>query len=77
MIFEALLVASAIMAVVAVELKDLLHSVIVLGGASTILAAIYYMLSAPDIAITQAAVIAGVATAVFVITIKKTERFEK
>ena len=60
----------------AIELRDLLYAVIVLGGASVTLAVIFYMLQAPDIAITQAAVGAGIATILFVVTVSKTKRGE-
>jgi len=62
--------------VIAIQLKDLLYSVIMLGGASITLAVIFYMLQAPDIAITQAAVGAGVSTILFVIAISRTRREE-
>lgn len=61
---------------IAIELKDLLFSVIVLGGASIVLAVLFYMLQAPDIAITQAAVGAGVSTVLYVIAISRTRREE-
>jgi len=72
-----LLVLMFALYLVAVELKDLLHSVIVLGGASVLLAVIFYMLQAPDVAITQAAVGAGVTTVLFVIAISRTRREER
>ena len=61
---------------VAIELRDLLYAVILLGGASVTLAVIFYMLQAPDIATTQAAVGAGIATILFVVTVSKTKREE-
>ena len=61
---------------VAIELKDLLYSVILLGGSSITLAVVFLMLQAPDIAITQAAVGAGVSTLLFVIAVSKTRREE-
>lgn len=64
------------MCLIAVELKDLLYAVVVLAGASVVLAVIFYMLQAPDIAITQAAVGAGVATVLYVIAISRTRRQE-
>lgn len=60
----------------AIELKDLLYAVISLAGAGVVLAVIFYMLRAPDIAITQAAVGAGVATALYVVAISRTRRTE-
>lgn len=71
-----LLVFMFLLCLVAIELKDLLHSVIMLAGASITLAVIFYMLQAPDIAITQAAVGAGVTTVLFVIAISRTRREE-
>jgi uncharacterized MnhB-related membrane protein len=62
--------------VVAIEFKNLLYAVITLAGASIVLAVIFYMLKAPDIAITQAAVGAGVSTVLYVIAISRTRREE-
>jgi uncharacterized MnhB-related membrane protein len=76
LIQNALLLFMFMLCVVAIELKDLLYSVIVLAGASITLAVIFYMLQAPDIAITQAAVGAGVTTVLFVIAISRTRREE-
>jgi len=76
LIQNALLVLLFVLSLIAIELKDLLYSVIVLAGASISLAVIFYMLQAPDIAITQAAVGVGVATVIFVIAISRTRRKE-
>jgi uncharacterized MnhB-related membrane protein len=73
---SALLVFLFILCVIAIELKDLLYSVIVLAGASMTLAVIFFMLHAPDIAITQAAVGAGIMTVLFIIAINRTRRGE-
>ncbi len=70
---NALLIFMVVLYVLAIELKDLLYSVIVLTGASITLAVVFYMLQAPDIAITQAAVGAGLTTVLFVIAISRTE----
>lgn len=64
-------------ALLAIELKDLLYAVIILAGASVVLSITFYMLQAPDIAITEAAVNAGVATVLYIIAISKTQREEK
>lgn len=76
LIQNLLLLLLLVMCLIAVELKDLLYAVIVLAGASVLLAVVFYMLQAPDIAITQAAVGAGVATVLYVITISRTRRQE-
>lgn len=71
-----LLILLLVLNVLAIQLKDLLYSVIMLGGASITLAVIFYMLQAPDIAITQAAVGAGVSTVLFIIAVSRTRREE-
>lgn len=76
LIQNALLVFLFALYVIAIELKDLLYSIIILTGGSMTLAVIFYMLQAPDIAITQAAVGAGVSTVLFVIAISRTRRQE-
>ncbi len=59
----------------AVESRDLLFSVIFLAGASLSLGLSYFLLSAPDIAITELSVSALI-TALFIFTINRTVRFE-
>jgi len=76
LIQNVLLVFLFVLTIMAIEFKDLLYSVIILTGASTTLAVIFYMLQAPDIAITQAAVGAGISTVLYVIAISRTRREE-
>lgn len=71
-----LLLLLLILSWIAIELKDLLYSVIILGGASVTIATIFYMLQAPDIAITEAVVGAGVSTVLYVVAISRTKREE-
>ncbi|MFZ5368519.1 MAG: Na(+)/H(+) antiporter subunit B [Spirochaetota bacterium] len=54
--------------------RDLLHSTIVLSMTSVVSALIFYLLHAPDVAITEAAVGAGLSTVVFIWIIKHTKR---
>jgi len=75
-ILSFFLILMLVLSLIAIQLKDLLYSVIMLGGSSIALAVIFYMLQAPDIAITQAAVGAGVSTILFIITISRTRREE-
>lgn len=77
MVFEILLIISIIIAMIAIHIKDLLFAVILLAIVDTALAALFYMMAAPDIAITQVAVCAALATFIFLITIYKTERREE
>lgn len=76
LIQNILLILLVFATIIAIEMRDLLYSVIALAGVSIGLAIIFYMLQAPDIAITEAAVNAGAITVLFVIAIKKTQRRE-
>lgn len=60
----------------AVKSEDLLKSVIFLAAMSLLLTAQFYLLQAPDVAIAEAAVGTGLSTAIFIIAIRKTERWE-
>ena len=64
-------------AFLALKSRDLLASVIYLAAMSLMLAAEFYILQAPDVAIAEAAIGAGLATAIYIIAIKKTERWEQ
>ena len=77
MILEFSLIALFILTLAAVSLRDLLHAVIVLAGADAALAVVFYLLAAPDIAITQAAVGSGLTTIIFLVAIYKTRRVEE
>ena len=80
MIFEflqgILLLGIVVSGLLAVKSEDLLKAVIFLAAMSMLLSAQFYLLQAPDVAIAEAAVGAGLSTAIFVIAIRKTERWE-
>lgn len=76
MIIESVLLAFLVMSIVAVEMKDLLYAVIILGAVDVLAAVAFYFMAAPDIAITQIAVTAGLSVFIFVIVIGKTRRLE-
>ena len=65
-----------IFAIYAVHTKDLLYAVVASMAVSLIVSILFYVLQAPDVAMAEAAIGAGISTAVFVIAIKKTERYE-
>jgi len=73
MIALAVIIATAILAI---EFKDLLISTAMLAAMSLVLSLEFYLLQAPDVAITEAAVGACLSTAIFIIAIKKTARYE-
>ncbi|MCF7954067.1 MAG: DUF4040 domain-containing protein [Spirochaetales bacterium] len=54
--------------------RDLLHGIIALSAISLLSALLFYLLHAPDVAITEAAVGAGVSTVIFVGVIRHTDR---
>ena len=76
MILELAAVVIVVFSIALIEMKDLLHAAIILAAADMILAGFFYILGAPDIAITQAAVVAGLSTLIIVISINKTHRRE-
>jgi energy-converting hydrogenase B subunit D len=76
MILEAVLLGLLAMSVVAVEMRDLLYAVILLGAADLLAAIAFYLMAAPDIALTQAAVTTGLTLFIFLIVIGKTRRLE-
>jgi uncharacterized MnhB-related membrane protein len=57
--------------------KDLLSAVIIFSAYSMVMAIVWQQLNAPDIAITEAAVGAGITAMLFVAAISKTSRWEK
>lgn len=69
-----LLVLSACMAV---RMRNLLGSAVILGIFSLLMALIYMLLDAPDVALTEAAVGAGVSTVLFVGTLAFTVQIPK
>jgi len=77
MIYYILLAALVLFSYLAVRSRDLLFSVIFLSVVSLSSALLFFLLSAPDIAMTEAAVNAGIVTLVYIIAIKKTRRHEE
>ena len=61
----------------AIKLKDLLGAVICLSIMSLLLSLEFYMLQAPDVAIAEAGIGAGLTTAIFVLAIRGTRRMEE
>ena len=76
MIYYILLIVLVLFAYLAVRSRDLLFSVIFLSTVSLFTALVFFLLNAPDIAMTEAAVNTGIVTLVYIIAIKKTRRRE-
>ena len=73
-IMAIILIAAAIYAVMQ---KDLLYAVLATGIISVVLSVFFYLLQAPDVAITEAAIGIALTTIIFIITIRNTSRNEE
>ena len=77
-IFNVILIIFLIVAAIAVErTKDLLGAVIIFTAYSLVMALLWLLLRAPDVAMTEAAIGAGITTILFVAVISRTGRMEK
>ena len=74
---EILLILLILMGILALQVKDLLNAVIILAMYSLLCALLFFYLHAPDVALTEAAVGAGVSTFIFSWVIQKTQRKEE
>ena len=74
LLLSILLIVSAI---ATIALKNLLHAVIGLAVFSLVLSTLFYALHAPDVAIAEAAVGAGISTVIFVLAILRIGREER
>ena len=79
MIFVAsLLIALMLVAAVAALIfKDLISAVIASCIVSLIASILFYLLQAPDVAMAEASIGAALVTAIFIIAIRRTRRYEK
>ncbi len=76
LLLNVLLILLFLLYLVAVEVGDMLYSVLILAAGNTTMAVVFYIMQAPDIALTQAAVGAGVSTVLLVNAINRTRRKE-
>ena len=72
-----LVILMLIAAIVTSIFRDLMNAVIASCLVSLIAAILFYLLQAPDVAMAEAAIGAALVTAVFVIAIRRTKRFEE
>lgn len=71
-VFEFILLSFLVVCAIAVALsKNLLTSIVIFMAYSVIMSIIWMILESPDLAITEAAVGAGVTSVLFYITLKK------
>ena len=77
-VFESILLTFMIICAISVSLsKNLLSSVIIFMSYSLIASVIWLLLRSPDLAITEAAVGAGVTSLLFFVTLKKIRAMEE
>lgn len=77
-LFEIILLCCLIVCAVSVAFaKDLLTSIIIFMSYSLIMCVIWILLQSPDLAITEAAVGAGVTSILFFVTLKKIRAIRK
>ena len=76
-IISVLVLLMLIAAIAASIFKDLLDAVIAACLASLIAAILFYFLQAPDVAMAEASIGAALVTAVFIIAIRRTKRYEE
>jgi energy-converting hydrogenase B subunit D len=69
---EVLLLLLLLLAILVLSFRNPLSSVILLAVFSLICALLFFVLKAPDLAIAEAAVGAGVATALFIHAVRRT-----
>ncbi len=78
LLLQALILLGLIVTgVLVVAFKDLLAAAIAFAAFSLLLAIEFYILQAPDVAIAEAGIGAGLTTAIFIIAIRGTKRFEE
>ena len=71
------LLGLVVTAVLIISFKDLLAAAIAFAAFSLLLSLEFYLLQAPDVAIAEAGIGAGLTTAIFIIAIRGTKRFEE
>ena len=74
---EVLLLIMLVLALLALLVRDLLGTVVLMGVFSLVSCLVFYILGAPDVALTEAAVGTGVGTVVFIWIVYKTERRDR
>lgn len=64
-------------AVAALIFRDLISAVIAAAMVSLIASILFYLLQAPDVAMAEASIGAALTAAIFVVAIRRTERYEE
>ena len=73
----ALIIFGILLAILTIELKDMLHSILCFGGMCVTLGLIFWLLNAPYVAVFQLLVYAGAILVLFLATVMLTTREAK
>lgn len=73
----ALIILTVLLALLTVELKDMLHAILCMCGMCINIGALFWLLSAPYVAVFQLLVYAGAVMVLFIATVMLTARKEK
>jgi energy-converting hydrogenase B subunit D len=77
-VIEAIVILLMLVAAVATSVfRDLISAVIACAAVSLLASLLFYLLDAPDVAMAEAAIGAGLTTAMFVVAVRKTRRYEE
>ena len=77
-IFKIILLVALIICAVAVNVtKGLLQSVVIFMAYSSVMAVLWILMESPDLAITEAAVGAGLSTILFILTLRKLRKADE
>ncbi len=71
-----LIIFMLILAIITIEFNDLLKAVISSGGVSLIASILFYILNAPDVAMAEASIGAGLTIGIFIFALRRTARWE-
>jgi len=74
---DVVLALMLVVAILAILVRDLLGAVVLVSVFSLLSCLVFYVLGAPDVALTEAAVGTGVGSVVFIWIVSKTERRDR
>ena len=77
LVVALLVLLMLVAAVAALVFKDLISAVIASCMVSLIASILFYFLQAPDVAMAEASIGAALVTAVFIVAIRRTKRYEE
>ena len=73
---EVLLILLILLAMIALQIRNMVAAVVLMSVFSLVTCLVFYLLHAPDVALTEAAVGSGVGTVILIWIVFKTERWD-